>query len=47
MLVAGAGIREGIVVDRAIESTDLAPTLGRMMGFSPSFAQGAPINELL
>jgi len=47
MLVAGAGIREGIVVDRAVESTDLAPTLGSMMGFSPSFAQGAPINELL
>src|SRR5579864_5543203 len=47
MLVAGPGIREGVVFDRAMESTDLVPTLGAMMGFSPSFAQGKPIHELL
>jgi hypothetical protein len=47
MLVAGAGIREGVVYDRAMESTDLVPTLGQMMGFSPRFAQGKPISELL
>ncbi len=47
MLVAGSGVREGVVYDRAMESTDLAPTLGRMMGFSPRFAQGKPISELL
>jgi hypothetical protein len=47
MLVAGPGIREGVVFDRAMESTDLVPTLGSMLGFSPSFAQGKPIRELL
>jgi len=47
MLVAGPGIRENVVFDRAMESTDLVPTLGSMLGFSASFAQGKPINELL
>lgn len=47
MLVAGAGIREGVVYDRAAESTDLVPTLGAMLGFSPTFAQGKPVRELL
>jgi hypothetical protein len=47
MLVAGPGIREGVVFDRAMESTDLVPTLGAMLGFSPSFAQGKPVQELL
>jgi hypothetical protein len=47
MLVAGPGIREGVIFDRAMESTDLVPTLGSMLGFSPSFAQGKPIRELL
>jgi hypothetical protein len=47
MLAAGPGIREGEVFDRAVDSTDLVPTLGSMMGFSPSLAQGKPIGELL
>jgi hypothetical protein len=47
MLAAGPGIREGVVVDRALDSTDLVPTLGAMFGFSPSFAQGKPVTELL
>jgi hypothetical protein len=46
MLVAGRGIREGVVFDRAIDSTDLVPTLGSVLGFVPSFAQGKPIGEL-
>src|ERR1017187_1054795 len=45
--VVGRGIREGVVFDRAMESTDLVPTLGSMLGFSPAFAQGKPIDELL
>jgi hypothetical protein len=47
MLAAGPGIREGVVFDRAMESTDLVPTLGSMLGFSASFSQGKPIAELL
>lgn len=47
MLAMGPGIREGIVVDRAVESTDLVPTLGSLMGFSSSFAQGQTLPEVL
>jgi len=47
MLVAGMGIREGVVFDRAVDSTDLVPTLGSMLGFSANLAQGKPINEVL
>jgi hypothetical protein len=35
------------VYDRATESTDLVPTLGSMLDFSASLAQGKPIPELL
>jgi hypothetical protein len=47
LLVAGAGVRESVVFDRAVDSTDLVPTLGAMMGFNPSLAQGKPISEVL
>jgi hypothetical protein len=47
LLVAGAGVRENVVCDRAVDSTDLVPTLGAMMGFNPSLAQGKPIREVL
>lgn len=46
MLALGAGVREGVVVDRPLDSTDLVPTLGAMLNFSASFAQGKPIAEL-
>jgi hypothetical protein len=47
MMALGAGVREGLVFDRRIDSTDLVPTVGAMMGFSPSLAQGTPVTELL
>ena len=47
MLALGAGIREGVVYDRPIDSTDLVPTLGSMLDFSTSLAQGKPIQELV
>jgi len=47
MIALGAGIRENIFVDRPAESTDLAPTLGALLGFSTPFAQGKPLQELL
>jgi hypothetical protein len=40
-------VREGVVFDRQMESTDLVPTLGSMLGFSTALAQGKPIPELL
>jgi hypothetical protein len=47
MMALGPGIREGLVVDRPIESTGLVPTVGSLLGFSPSLAQGKPIEEVL
>ena len=47
MMALGPGVREGLVCDRATESTDLVPTLGSMLGFSPAFAQGKVLPELL
>jgi hypothetical protein len=46
MMALGAGVREGVVFDRPMDSTDLVPTIGAMLGFSPSLAQGRPIPEL-
>jgi hypothetical protein len=46
MMALGAGVRENVVFDRAMESTDLVPTIGAMLDFSPSLAQGRPIPEL-
>jgi hypothetical protein len=46
MMALGPGIREGVVHDRALDSTDLVPTIGSIMGFSPSLVQGKPIQEL-
>ena len=46
MMALGAGVRQGIVLDRLLDSTDLVPTLGAIFDFSPSLAQGKPISEL-
>jgi hypothetical protein len=47
MMALGAGVREGVVFDRPIDSTDLVPTLGSMLGFTALFSKGKPIQELL
>ncbi len=47
MMALGAGVREGVVYDHPMQSIDLVPTLGTMMGFSPSLSQGKPIRELV
>jgi hypothetical protein len=47
MMAIGPGIRENVVVDRPVESTDLVPTLGSLLGFSPQLAQGKPLVEVL
>jgi hypothetical protein len=47
MMAMGAGVREGVVYDRPVQSVDLVPSLGAMMGFSPEQSQGKPIGELL
>jgi hypothetical protein len=47
MMAMGPGIRENAVVDRPVESIDLVPTLGAMLGFSPTGAAGKPLGELV
>jgi len=47
MLASGPGIRENVVFDRAVDSRDLVPTLGAILGFHASLAQGKPIDEVV
>src|ERR1700728_4349860 len=43
MMALGAGVREGVIYDHPMQSIDLVPTLGAMMGFTPSLSQGKAI----
>lgn len=47
MMALGKGVREGVIYDQPMQSIDLVPSLGAIMGFSPELAQGKPIQELL
>ncbi len=47
LMVLGKGVREGVIYDQPMQSIDLVPSLGAIMGFSPELAQGKPIKELL
>jgi len=47
MMALGAGVRQGVVYDRPVQSIDLVPTLGAIMGFSPALSQGKPISDFL
>ena len=47
MMVLGKGVREKVIYDQPVQSIDLVPTLGAIMGFSATLAQGKPIKELL
>ncbi|MEO6817169.1 MAG: hypothetical protein ABI177_10740, partial [Edaphobacter sp.] len=47
MMALGAGIRSGVVYDNPVQSIDLVPTIGSMMGFSAAQAQGKSIKDLL
>ena len=47
MLALGRGAGGGRIVSRPIESVDLVPTAGAMLGFPTPFATGRPVSELL
>jgi hypothetical protein len=47
MMVLGPGVRQNAVVERPVDSLDLVPTLGRLLGFSPTYAAGSPLREVL
>ena len=46
MMVLGPGVKQNVVVDRRVESTDLIPTLGSYFGFDARFSTGKPIAEV-
>jgi len=47
MMALGPGIRQNVVIDRPVESVDLVPTLGGILGFSAKLSQGKPLSEVL
>jgi arylsulfatase A-like enzyme len=47
MMAIGTGVRQGVVYDDPMQSIDLVPSLGAIMGFSPNQSQGKAIRELL
>jgi hypothetical protein len=47
MMALGAGVREGVLIDEPMQSIDLVPSLGAMMGFSAVQSSGRPIKEFV
>jgi hypothetical protein len=47
MMVMGPDVRQGAVVDRFVESVDLTPTLGSLLGFPVQLAEGRPLPEVV
>jgi hypothetical protein len=47
MMALGAGIRPGVLYDQPMQSIDLVPSLGAIMGFSAAQSTGKPIPELI
>ncbi len=46
-LALGPGIRQNVVVDRPVQSIDLVPTLGALLGFASPFSEGKALTEVL
>jgi hypothetical protein len=47
LMALGPHIRQNMTVDRPLDSLDLVPTLGALMGFQTPGAKGKPISEIL
>jgi len=46
LLAVGAGVPRGLVSERPIRTTDVAPTLARVLGFRMPEGEGRPLTEL-
>jgi hypothetical protein len=46
LMALGPGVRQGIAVDRPVESLDLVPTLGALLGFPTPLARGKTLTEV-
>lgn len=47
MVVLGPNVHENTIVDRPVDSTDLVPTLGALLGFDARYSNGKPLHEVL
>jgi arylsulfatase A-like enzyme len=47
LLAIGPDFPKGKVISKSYNQTDIAPTIGKILGFNPHNAQGTPIYELL
>ncbi len=47
MMTLGPGVRQGAMIDRPVQSTDLVPTIGALMGFDTPRAQGRALTEVV
>lgn len=47
MMALGPGVRHGAFVERPVESLDLAPTLGALLGFSTPLVHGKALTEVV
>lgn len=47
MMALGAGVRQGAIYDDPLQSIDLVPSLGAILGFSAAQSAGKPIRELV
>lgn len=47
MMALGKGVPEGVIYDQPMQSIDLVPSLGAIMGFTAQQSQGHPIKALL
>lgn len=46
MMVLGPNVRHGVMINRPVESIDLVPSLGRLLGFDARLAKGKPLEEI-
>jgi hypothetical protein len=47
MMALGPDVRQKVTIDRPLDSLDLVPTLGALLGFSTPHARGTPIAEVI
>jgi hypothetical protein len=47
MMALGPGVRQGVFVDRPVESLDLVPTIGALLGFPTPLVSGKPLMEVI
>src|SRR5579863_9220450 len=47
MMALGARVRQGVVYDEPMQSIDLVPSLGAMLGFTAAQSEGKPVKEFL